>query len=196
MSLEQKVLDGDQGLRNDLEVQGVVDATRPQTVLRLADGRLLAVSTEWLLSGLTEASTQSSSLLEEQTYAGAGEQVIPLVSEQMQVGKKTVVTGTVRLHRETESFTDTVGIDLTRVGWEVTRVPVGLRVPERPEIRAEGEVTIYPLVEERLVAHREYFLLEEVHVRRVATTTEASSTLELQRDVLRVERELFPPSRS
>ena len=72
------------------------------------------------------------------------------------------------------------------------RVPVGQIVAERPEIRAEGDVTIFPLVEERLVARREYFLLEEVHVRRVATTTERSTTLELKRDVLTVERDGLP----
>lgn len=208
MSLEQGSLEQGQMLQNELQVQGVLDASRPQTVLRLQDGRSVSVATESLLAGVRISMDDvrvphygqgvSQELSRETGHVQ--EQTIPLVSEQMQVGKRTVTTGTVRLHRDTETYTDTVGIDLTRVGWEVERVTVGQIVPERPEIRVEGEVTVFPLVEERLVARREYFLLEEVHVRRVATTTERSASLNLKRDVLTVERSepaqgVVPPDR-
>lgn len=197
MSYEQgrnaQGLDSVEGSKqNEVELRGVVDASRPQTVLRLQSGQTITVPTAILLqSAQTPAAETGSPQLAQEAIA-AHEQTIPLVAEQMQVGKRTVATGAVRLHRGTESFTDTVGIDLTRIGWEVERVTVGELVAERPEIREEGEVTVFPLVEERLVARREYFLLEEVRVRRVATTTQRSATLDLKRDVLTVEREEFP----
>ena len=187
--------------QNELEVLGVLDASRPQTLLRLKDGRIVELPTELLLgeggrptqAPAQDGERQTSS---RQAVAAQAQQTIPLVAEHMEVGKETVVTGTVRIHRGTETFTDSVAIDLTRVGWEIERLPVGRIVPERPEIRTEGEVTVYPLVEERMVARREYLLLEEVRVRRVATTSTRSASLELKRDVLTIEREAVEPETS
>ena len=112
-----------------------------------------------------------------------------MIEEQVQIGKQTVTTGMVRLHKATESFNQTVGLPITRTGWEVERTPIGQLYGERPEVRQEGDVTVFPLVEDRLVAKREYFLIEEVRVRRVETTTERTASVELKRDVLTVERE-------
>ncbi len=196
MSFEQNATDQRPGVKsNELEVRGVLDASRPQTVLHLTDGRSVALPTELLLgeTGTPESGRPWSAGLRSEAVPrdiGQGyEQTIPLVAEQIVVGKQTVATGAVRLRRGTETYTDTAGIDLMRIGWEVERVAVGEIVPDRPEIREEGDVTVFPLVEERLVARREYFLVEEVRVRRVATTTPRTATLELTRDVLTVERE-------
>lgn len=179
--------------QNEVAVTGELDAAYPSTVLHLASGRSVVLPTELLLAGLQEQRTTATNSFAADTTAntvasGAREQVIPLTEEQVRFGKQTVETGTVRLHRGTETFTDSATLPITRVGWDIVRVPVGQLYSERPDIRQEGEDTIYPLVEERLVATREYFLIEEVHVRRVATTTDRTTTVELKRDVLSVER--------
>ena len=195
---------GVQAAQNELEVTGDLDAHRPQTVLHLGLGRTIVLPTEFLLSGMapqiagqtTDAadyreqpagSLQGTARLAANMQSDDG--VIPLVAEQMLVGKQTVNTGTVKLHRDVETFTDTVSLPLTRTAWEVERTPFGQVMAEKPEVRQEGDVMIFPLVEERLVAKREYFLIEEVRVRQVATTTERTATLELKRDVLTVERD-------
>lgn len=198
---------GIQAVQNELEVTGDLDASRPQTVLHLGLGRTLVVPTEFLLSGMapqiagmaedrsgvsSAAAPRAMEHLQTSAIGGeiaAQETVIPLISEQMQVGKQTVTTGKVRLHRDVESFTDSVTLPLTRTSWEIDRTPVGQLVAEKPEPRREEDVMIFPLVEERLVATREYFLIEEVRVRQVATTTERTATVELKRDVLTVERD-------
>ena len=199
---------GVQAVQNELEVTGDLDANRPQTVLHLGLGRTVVVPTEFLLSGMapqiagvTDDRSVAPSRADraatgpEQTPSGdhrgeaAGDTIIPLIAEQMQVGKQSVTTGKVRLHRDVESFTDSVSLPLTRTSWEIDRSPVGQLVAEKPEPRQEGDFMIFPLVEERLVAKREYFLIEEVRVRQVATTTERTATLELKRDVLTVERD-------
>ena len=197
------------GQRNELQVSGELDVLRPQTVLHMGAGRSIAIPTELLIAGLPEiaptagADTAFSSATEASAGAGlvAGqstgqrEQVIPLTEEQIRVGKRTVTTGTVRLHRDVETFTDSATVELKRIGWEVDRVPVGQAYAERPEVRQEGDTMVYPLVEERLVVAREYFVVEEVRVRQVATTTERTANVELQRDVLTVEREgAVPPT--
>ena len=195
---------GIQAVQNEVEVTGDLDANRPQTVLHLGMGRTVVVPTEFLLSGMASqvagqtddrsADFQGSAgftpgFTAGQNRAETGETVIPLIAEQLEVGKQTVTTGKVRLHRDVETFTDTVSLALTRTGWEVERTPIGQFVGEKPEVRQEGDVMIFPLVEERLVAKREYFLLEEVRVRQVATTADRTATVELKRDVLTVERD-------
>ena len=103
-----------------------------------------------------------------------------------------MTTGKVRLHRDVETYTESVSLPLSRTNWDVQRTPVGELVAEKPEVRQEGDVMIFPLVEERIVARREYFLIEEVRVRQVTTTTERTASLELKRDVLTVERDESP----
>ncbi len=190
--------------RNELNVIGELDVLRPQTILHMGAGRSIALPTELLVAGLpamtprldagtTSASLETSGAAE--MVSGQREQVIPLTEEQIRIGKKTVTTGTVRLHRDVETFTDSATVELTRTGWEVERVPVGQLYAERPEVRQEGDVMVYPLVEERLVATREYFVVEEVRVRQVVSTTERTANVELKRDVLTVEREgAVPPA--
>ena len=184
--------------RNEVEVSGDLDARRPETVLHLGLGRSVTVPTELLLTGMASGgdtvpqqrgALNSGSRGAEDLAAAGRDTVIPLVAEQMQVGKETVTTGKVRLHRDVETYTESASLPLTRTSWDVQRTPVGEVVAEKPEVRQEGEVMIFPLVEERIVAKREYFLIEEVRVRQVATTSERTTSLELKRDVLTVERE-------
>lgn len=187
--------------QNELDVSGELNASRAQTVLRLPSGRTVVLPTELLLGEGTQRSAVAESGAPVQPEvsaagssagvaesAGQREQVIPLVAEQAQVGKETITTGTVRIHRSTEQFSQTVGLPLTRITWDVERVPIGQVYQERPDIRQEGDVTVYPVVEERLVARREYFVVEEVRLRRESVTTERTATLQLKRDVLVEER--------
>ncbi len=177
--------------QNEVQVTGDLDTRLPETVLHLGGGRTAIIPTALLLPGVQPAvaDSRSGSATSESFAAAGGAVTIPLVAEQVQVGKQTVTTGKVRIHRDVETFQETVGLALTRTGWEVERRPVGQLMAEKPEVRQEGDVMIFPLVEERLVARREYFLIEEVQVRQVATTTERTATLDLKRDVLTVDRE-------
>lgn len=202
---------GTQLMQNEVEVTGDLDASRPETVLHLGLGRTVVLPTDFLLSGMAPqiagaAVDRTGTIASVSAPRGAalaaqppvtGDRgnsesgtVIPLMAEQMEVGKQTITTGKVRLHTDVESFTDSVSLPLTRTSWDVERTPVGQLLTEKPEPRQEGDVMIFPLVEERLVAKREYFLVEEVRVRQVATTTERTETVELKRDVLTVERDV------
>lgn len=177
---------------NEVSVVGEVDAARPETRVRLASGEVVVLPTAMLLQGLrgVEAAPAVAAPETASHASSAGDvMTIPLIAEQAEISKKTVTTGTVRLHKGVETYTDNVTLPITRTGWDVERTTIGQLLAERPEVRQEGDVTVFPLVEERLVARREYFLLEEVRVRRVETTTERTATLELKRDVLTVERE-------
>ncbi len=113
---------------------------------------------------------------------------IPLIAEDLLVGKRTVSTGTVRLQKHTEERTETIDVPLTHVTYSVERVPVGRIVAEPPPMRQEGDTTIYPVIEERVVITRELHLREEVRVTRVQIVTNDRSTHTLLREEIAVER--------
>ena len=179
---------------NELAVSGDVDSSRPETVLHLASGRQVVVPTRLLLEGAegevggAVASGQNLEGVQRAQTAAEGS-VIPLVEEQLEVGKRTVTTGTVRLRASQEEFVQPVQMPLTRTEWEIDRVPVNQMYAERPGVRQEGDVTVYPLVQEHAVTHVEYMVLEEVRVRQVARATEHTEQVHLRRDVLVVDRE-------
>jgi hypothetical protein len=68
---------------------------------------------------------------------------------------------------------------------------VGRFVEAAEEPRIEGDVTVVPVYEERLVVEKRLFLLEEVHLRRVERAREVEVPVELRRQEAVVER--LPP---
>ena len=94
--------------------------------------------------------------------------VLSLVEETVTIGKRNTVTGRVRVQTVTETINETVPVYLQSVDVDVVRIPVDRVIDTIPEIRGEGDVTIIPVVEERIVMTRELFLREEIHVRQTA----------------------------
>jgi len=121
----------------------------------------------------------------------ADDQRIALVEERVHVGKRVVDQGGVRLSTRTETRTENLHVTLEDVAVEVDRVPVGRFVEAAEEARVEGDVTILPVYEERLVVEKRLFLVEEVHVRRLVRAHEVEVPVELSRQVAEVER--IPP---
>ena len=113
---------------------------------------------------------------------------LPLVEEQIAVGKRAVETGRVRVSTSMIEEAVTVHESLARESVEVTRVPVDREVTGVPTIREEGDVTIVPVLEERLVIEKRLFVVEEIHLRRnrVAEGVEIPATL--KRTHVEVER--------
>ena len=103
-----------------------------------------------------------------------GDKVISLAEEQLSVEKRQVVTGKVRVRTETEEIEETVRLDLAQEHVEVTRVRLDRVVESAPPIRTDGDVTIIPVLEERLVVEKRLVLVEEIHVSRRTTTTETN----------------------
>jgi stress response protein YsnF len=119
------------------------------------------------------------------------EGVIERVEERAVIGKRVVDTGGVRVSTRTEVGTEMVSAALQELKVELEHVPVGRFVEAMEEPRVEGDVTILPVYEERLVVERRLYLVEEVHMRRVARTHEIQEPVEIRRQVVDVER--LPP---
>lgn len=95
---------------------------------------------------------------------------VPLIEEELVVAKKTVLDGRVEVRTHTREVEETAKAELRSSGVEVTRVAVDMVVDVAPKIRTEGDLTIVPVLEERLVVEKRLVLVEEIHIRQTSTT--------------------------
>lgn len=116
---------------------------------------------------------------------------IPIVEETAFVTSRKVVTGRVRIATRTESVDQILPAHLSSMDVEVVRVPMDRKIETTPEIRTEGDLTIIPVVEERLVVTRELYLREEVHVRRIGRTETVEIPTTTRRQTVQIDR--LPP---
>ena len=115
-------------------------------------------------------------------------EVIPVLEETIAVATRRRATGVVRISTHTEAVQEVAEAELDRYRVEVTRVPIGQFVDEVPSARAEGDVTVIPVVEERLVTVKQLVLVEELHVRHVLERVTVTESVTLRRQRAVVER--------
>lgn len=92
--------------------------------------------------------------------------VIPLVEERATITKRTVETGRVRIDVRVHEHPEMLLETLKHESFSVEHVPIGRQVETTPAVREEGDVTVYPVMEERLVVEKRLFLKEELRVTR------------------------------
>ena len=170
---------------NVLLVSGVVDPDRTLTELRLEGGQILQLSTAMLLR--TQKPEVHRNDGEPEESAGRA-LVVPVIEEQLQVGKRTVVTGTVRLEKQVQEYHEVLDVPLAVRTYDIERVVLNQSVEEAPPVRQEGDTTIYPLVEERLLITKQLILKEELRVTRRDTERHDTRTVTLKREKMLVTR--------
>jgi stress response protein YsnF len=112
---------------------------------------------------------------------------IPLAEERMTVSKRPVERR-VRIRTVTEEFDDVFTEELVSERVDVQHVAVDQEVSEMPEVRFEGDLTIVPIVEERLVISKRLFVVEEVHIRRMQSVERVEQPVRLRKQRVVVER--------
>lgn len=113
---------------------------------------------------------------------------LPIMEETVSISAQKVESGSVRVSTRTETIDHRVPVDLTSVEVQVDRVPVDRKVDAAPEIVTEGDLTIIPVVEERIVVTRELYLREEIHVRRIAQTQHVDVKATTRRQTAHIDR--------
>ena len=116
------------------------------------------------------------------------EETIPLVAEKVIVDKRQVEGDTVRVDVRTETDVETVTAELLRDAVDVKRVAIDEPVDQLPVTRVEGDVTIIPIVRERLVVQRQLVLTEELHITHARERISVEREVELRRQVPEVTR--------
>jgi uncharacterized protein (TIGR02271 family) len=105
---------------------------------------------------------------------------LQLFAEDLSVAKEKVETGRVRISTHTHEREALVDEDLAHERVEIETVPVNLQIDAVPQVHQDGDITIVPVVEERLVVRRRLMLKEEVRIRRVRSTERHQETVKLR----------------
>jgi len=117
---------------------------------------------------------------------GAGQDreaiVLPVIREELDIGKRMVETGGVRIRKVVREREELVEQSLLHEKVHVERVPVNRVLDEPVGVRHQGDTMIIPVLEEVLVLEKRLVLKEELHV-----TRELVSKIEAQRITLRSE---------
>ena len=106
----------------------------------------------------------------------------------MEVGKRTVETGTVRIKKVVREREEVVDVPLLREEVHVERVPINRIIKGPVEARQEGETWVLPLVEEVLVVEKRLMLKEEVRVTRRQIEERRPQRVTLRTEDAEVER--------
>jgi stress response protein YsnF len=113
---------------------------------------------------------------------------IPIIEEEARVVKRATDVERVTVNIASEEEQVFLRDELRHEQVEVVRVPVGREVAEAPPVRTEGDLTIVPVLEERLVVEKRLFLVEELHLRRTVVTESVELPTTLRRTRVDVER--------
>jgi stress response protein YsnF len=122
------------------------------------------------------------------TMADDDNTTIQLVEETSSVDKERLVTGRVRVSTSSNSVDELAHATLTGVRVEVTREAIGREIDAMPVARVEGEITIIPVVEEIVVVEKRLVLVEEIRIRKIATSQEVSIPVTLRKQTATIER--------
>ena len=125
---------------------------------------------------------QSQNPLEQPSEAAK----IAVMEEVLTVGKRTTVSGRVRVTKQTETQDVEVEEYLQNEHIQVDRIALDQYVDQPPVTRYEGDVLVIPVVKEVLV--KRLLLVEELHVRRTTEEHPVRLSETLRQEKVTVER--------
>ncbi len=114
--------------------------------------------------------------------------VIPVVLEELQVGKRQVETGRVRIHKRVETREEQVDVPLLREQVQVERVAVERYLDKPVKPHYQGETLVIPVMEEVLVVEKRLLLREEIRVTTVREEHRHQESVTLQQEQVTVAR--------
>lgn len=196
------VLTDRDGLRGFIDEQDAGwDDKRGQVLVRLEDGRQAMVPADELrhggdgslylpfsLSELTQASPGASDARRGAGARGEGAVVVPVVAEQLEVQKRKVEAGGVRIRKTVSEREEIVDEPLMREEVQVRRVPVNKVVDGPVPVRHVGDTMIVSLLEEVLVVEKKLMVKEELHITKEKVESYRPQRVRLRTEEAVVER--------
>jgi uncharacterized protein (TIGR02271 family) len=185
-----------EGLRGFIDEQDAGwDDKHGRVLVRLEDGRQALVPADEIrhdrdgsiylpfsLSELTQVSQRTSVAQRAASERGDGSVVVPVIAEQLEVQKRMVEAGGVRIRKTVTEREEVVDEPLMREEVQVKRVPVNKVVDGPVPVRHVGDTMIVSLLEEVLVVEKRLMVKEELHI-----TKEQVESYRPQRVLLRTE---------
>ena len=117
-----------------------------------------------------------------------GEIVVPLIAEEIKIGKRTVETGGVRVHKTVREDVQRINEPIVREHLDVERVEINQFVETAPAIRYEGDVMIVPVLEEVVVTQKRLLLREEIRLTKRREEIADSQEVTLRREEISLEK--------
>ncbi len=114
--------------------------------------------------------------------------VVPVITEELDVQKREVTTGGVRLTKHVQEREELVDEPGFSEEIEVEHVPINRTVSRVPSTRYEGDTMVIPLVEEELVVQKRLVLREEIRVTKYRREFRNPQRVTLRREEVDVER--------
>ena len=124
------------------------------------------------------------------TEAGAAERLtIPVIEEQVKIGKKIVETGKVHISKVVYEDVDQYTIPFLEEHVSVERIPKNEYVEVMPPaVRYEGDVMIIPVLKEVAVVEKRIMLVEELRVTKFQTQKSETHEVTLRKEEVAVTR--------
>lgn len=186
---------GPGGLRGTVDTaRWPLDGTRREILIRLEDGKQVMAPADSLrpLPGgdyrLDLGGTDLGQLSAALASAAGDRVVVPVVAEEVTVGKREVETGRVRVTKLVHEEQQVIDQPLAFEEVVVERVPVN-RIAEGPvAVRQDGDTLIVPLLEEVLVVEKRLMVREEVRISKRRTETHRPETVTVRKEDVKIER--------
>lgn len=121
-----------------------------------------------------------------------GPVVIPVLAEQLLVGREVVESGRLHISRKVHQTAEEISLALAHDEVQVERVPLNQQLPagaEAPTTRQEGDTLIIPVLREVVVVETRLLLVEELRVTKKRLTTQHTETVTLRREEISVTRD-------
>jgi uncharacterized protein (TIGR02271 family) len=163
-----------------------------QVVIRLDSGQQLLVPAEMLVCQQDGSYYLPLSPTEVEAYSRQHSTahetlVIPVIVEEVDVQKRSVETGKVRITKVVHERQAVVDEPLLQDEVEVERVPIERLVEEAIPVRYEGDTMIVSVLEEVLVVEKRLMLKEELHIRKRRVERHQPQCVTLRHEEARVE---------
>jgi uncharacterized protein (TIGR02271 family) len=196
------VLTDRDGLRGTIDEQDAGwDDERGQVLVRLEDGRQALVPADEIrhdrdgslylpfgLSELTQVSQRAPAGQRAAGERGDGAVVVPVIAEQLEVQKRKVEAGGVRIRKTVKEREEVVDEPLMREEVQVKRVPVNKVVDGPVPVRHVGDTMIVSLLEEVMVVEKRLMVKEELHITKEQVESYRPQRVRLRTEEATVER--------
>ena len=125
---------------------------------------------------------------DEVTLSGDDTVVVPVIGEEIEVDRRWVETGRVRVSKRVNERVEVVDEPVLLEEVHVERVPVDRVVDGPVPVRYEGDTMIVPLFEEVLVVEKRLVLKEELRITKRRREERVPQEVTLRSEEARVER--------
>lgn len=125
--------------------------------------------------------TPESGDLKDQT-----DRIIPVVEEEVVIGKKIIKKGTVLIEKKIREEDNPVEMSVTSEVINIEHIPQNQIIDSRPDIRHEGGTIIIPVIKEIIV--KKLMLVEEIRITKEIRTDMVRNNITLKKEEVSISR--------